>query len=94
MKYKVAELQGVPLDAAVAKAKGDEPGAAYSSDWSHGGPVIGRELIFFSELPQHEGGPEVMAARCGRAEGRGRGHLISAMRAYVTDKFGETVELP
>lgn len=65
-----------------------------SADWADGGPIIARELIFFSELPMHEGGPEVMVARCGRAEGRGRGHLESGMRAYVASRFGEFVELP
>ena len=37
-----SELEGVALDEAVAQAIGVEPGAAYSSDWSHGGPLIER----------------------------------------------------
>lgn len=104
-RYRVKELEGALLDVAVAKASADhfteeelmlhaKHGFHPSADWSDGGPIIERELIFFSELPMHEGGPEVMVARCGRSEGRGRGHLIAAMRSYVSSKLGEEVDLP
>lgn len=36
----VCELEGPELDAAVARVIGVEPGAAYSSDWGLGGPLI------------------------------------------------------
>jgi hypothetical protein len=42
------QLEGVALDEAVARAIGAEPGAAYSSDWSHGGPLIERYQIHLS----------------------------------------------
>lgn len=61
MKYKVAELEGALLDAAVAKADGtgihwhergecwfkDADGLLYhpSKAWSQGGPIIERERI-------------------------------------------------
>lgn len=39
------DLTGDALDGAVAHALGVEPGAAYSSDWNHGGPLIQSENI-------------------------------------------------
>jgi hypothetical protein len=45
MKHKTAELDGAMLDAAVAMAKGDEPGADFSTSWHHAGPIIQRERI-------------------------------------------------
>ncbi|KQP45477.1 hypothetical protein ASF44_25230 [Pseudorhodoferax sp. Leaf274] len=42
----------------MAKALGVEPGAAYSSDWSHGGPLIERFQI-------HLSGPESSVHRNG-----------------------------
>ena len=55
MRYKVSELEGALLDAAVAKAEGVfdglvhsvAKGRRYSSDWADGGPIIDRELIGF-----------------------------------------------
>lgn len=55
MKYKVSELEGNLLDAAVTKAEGqlaergwsgmDGQCLTYSSAWKHGGPVLEREQI-------------------------------------------------
>lgn len=52
------ELEGIELDTAVAKALDVEPGAAYSSDWSHGGPLLERFQI-------HLSGPESSVHRNG-----------------------------
>lgn len=52
------KLEGRELDEAVAKAIGAEPGAAYSTDWSHGGPLIDRFQI-------HLSGPESRVHRNG-----------------------------
>lgn len=55
MKHKTSELEGVLLDAAVAKAEGcalteyDDTGGPISFQpsvlWEHGGPIIERERI-------------------------------------------------
>lgn len=52
------ELEGVELDEAVARVLGVEPGAAYTTDWSHGGPLIERFAI-------HLNGPESRVHRNG-----------------------------
>src|SRR5574337_396932 len=52
------ELEGVELDEAVAKVLGVAPGAAYSTDWTHGGPLIERFSIKL-------GGPESRVHRNG-----------------------------
>jgi hypothetical protein len=96
----VAKAEGIQHDAsALPRAVFVHHGADSrlyrpSTEWLDGGPIIERELIFFGELPIHQGGPEVMEARCGRTAERGRGHLQSAMRAFVVSRFGETVDLP
>jgi len=54
----MCELEGVELDEAVARVLGVEPGAAYSTDWSHGGPLIERFSI-------HLAGPESRVHRNG-----------------------------
>ncbi|OZB82630.1 MAG: hypothetical protein B7X28_03320 [Halothiobacillus sp. 13-55-253] len=52
------ELEGTELDEAVARVLGVEPGAAYSTDWTHGGPLIDRFAI-------HLSGPEARVHRNG-----------------------------
>jgi hypothetical protein len=132
MKHKVSELQGVRLDAAVAKAEGHdlakgftlEGGGEYgparlsiagigefapSANWSQGGPIIERERITIlapdERLDQLEGGLAIWdwtAAKYlvgddeneAEFEQEGPTPLISAMRAYVSSKFGEEVDLP
>jgi hypothetical protein len=103
MEYKVAELEGELLDAAVAKANEDPTGdvnpgtprvpLAYSTDWEYGGPIIERERI---ELHTGSADHPYWEAICGAQDVQAGGPtpLIAAMRAYVASKFGETVELP
>lgn len=52
------ELEGIPLDEAVARAIGEEPGADYSTSWHHGGPLLKRFGIGMSppESPVHRNG--------------------------------------
>jgi hypothetical protein len=57
VKYKVSELEGALLDAAVARAEGDNSpisvtaaagGRTYwspSTDWQYGGPIIERFYV-------------------------------------------------
>ena len=122
MGYKVSELEGVLLDAAVAKAEGklppeglmvnpsamrdgtaqlhlqDEFGKHHrfspSTDWAQGGPIIERERmqIYFEDcwtamMDFYPDGEDYPA-------GDGPTPLIAAMRAFVSSKFGETVDLP
>jgi hypothetical protein len=104
-KYKVAELEGAPLDAAVALVEGNAQAelqpwtARYSTDWQFGGPVIEREGIELwpdsaNDIKDSE--PGVWFAHAWQAEKEfdGPTPLIAAMRAYVASKFGEEVELP
>jgi hypothetical protein len=99
MKHKVSELSGELLDAAVAKAEGDkwEWPSPYSSLWERGGPIIERERITVSS--PREFSPRWSAVCFLRpsevmVRGEGRTPLIAAMRAYVSSKFGDEVELP
>lgn len=107
MKHKVSELEGALLDAAVARAEGldrrrnvtplhvdhemrvYDSRPAYSTDWAHGGPIVEREW---------------RGIRCALESRHGdlwpRSIVMSApttlgtfMRAYVTSKFGDEIEL-
>jgi hypothetical protein len=68
--------------------------AAFSSDWSQGGPIIERENIFLSP------GSENMWPSARTADGMDTGwvtgetKLIAAMRCYVASKMGDVVEVP
>jgi len=104
-KYKVAELEGALLDAAVALAeahpltRGRWP---YSTDWQFGGPIIEREQIAIVEngYKRTEWDAYVRGRYSqddfldGDGFASGPTPLIAAMRAYVASKFGDEVELP
>lgn len=70
----------------------------YSTDWAHGGPIIGREHIEFKEES-----PDLWFAELehlgadddGYSFGQGYGPtiLIAAMRCYVASKLGDVVEV-
>lgn len=64
-----------------------------STDWSKGGPLIERERI--SIRVDTRGGNWVAFFDGARATSRQKGEsaLIAAMRAYVSHKLGEEVEL-
>ena len=93
---KVAELNGVALDWAVAKCEYfpvrsgfDDNCPEYSTDWAQGGPIIEREGI---ALGQTGDGWE---ATCdGAVYISGQTPLIAAMRCYVMNALGKEVEIP
>jgi hypothetical protein len=110
MKIKTSDLSGAALDWAVAKATdtpinilpADNPDekwqtqlASYpngpywpSQDWSQGGPLIEQARIDFSCFKD-----EVMAITYDTVA-NGETHLVSACRAIVMDKLGDTVDIP
>lgn len=106
MKHKVAELDGIELDLAVAKAAGmshlEAAGANY--DWQVAGPIIERERISVwlveteFRAPCWSAGIDVRTDMGPNIEADhqqdGPTPLIAAMRAYVASKFGDEVELP
>ena len=114
MKYKVAELEGALLDAAVHMARtgtmpmfvnctfdGGQPQSScprYSTEWQVGGPIIERErIVLNSYINRWEAfalASDRVVERLSNGGSSGPTPLIAAMRAYVTSKFGEEVELP
>jgi hypothetical protein len=109
MKIKTNELTEVALDWAVDIAQGAtyDPegwlhrytyfeGERYSSDWSHGGPIIEREMIdvctntyggWIGTLVTDYENMDVV-------RGEGDTCLIAAMRCYVASKLGDEVDVP
>jgi hypothetical protein len=101
--YKVSELEGALLNAAVAMAEGAPQNLAKWMDsepserWDHGGPIIERERIDLMDVGGGEWAAVHAALNVAREAGRGAMYgptaLIAAMRAYVASVFGETVEM-
>lgn len=99
----VSELTGLELDRWVANAKGEAFGACYSTDWSHGGPIIEREQIatwpagnegWRALHPKNLDGAYLYGGVIDAGSFDGTGGptpLIAAMRAYVASKFGDEV---
>lgn len=95
---KTSELTGPALDWAVGTAlKLPDPYwngvrcAAYSTDWSQGGPIFEREIgnyyqDFTGECYAHN--------KAGTHVGKGPTTLIAAMRCFVASRLGESVEIP
>ena len=104
MKVQTSDLIGVHLDWAVAKcepvrvADAEMPdvfeemhrtGAYnYSTDWSHGGPIIERESIGLMRFETWVADPD------GAFEQYGHTPLIAAMRCHVASMLGDEVEIP
>lgn len=107
MKIKSSELIDAALDWAVAKCLGMEnhlyieiTGAlcfqsrhwSPSTDWAHGGPIIGKEKI---SIFHHD--DETVSAILFREmpnSVNGSSPLIAAMRCYVTYKLGAEIDVP
>jgi hypothetical protein len=106
-EMKTSELSGAALDWAVAMAENwagaDFEVKPYSTDWAQGGPIIEREMIQITPHcmvnPLHgwaasyrsfDEDDDVYAL----FRKRGRTPLIAAMRCYVANKLGDTVEIP
>lgn len=101
---KTSELADPALDWAVAKCEGvnllniyDEIQMAfcpkYSTDWSQGGPIIEREMIWLRAMSSF------WHAQYGKSDeaiwnGIGPTPLVAAMRCYVASKLGDEVEIP
>ncbi len=90
---KTADLAGKLLDRWVAKAIGQQPGPAYSSDWSAGGPLLYREKVMTSPMM---GKPGVWCACVVTTSGNPRYQegpdlLTAGMRALVVSKIGQEV---
>lgn len=67
-----------------------------STDWSQGGPIIGRERILFRGVYGEVQAINAFFYATG-SEGRnvtGPDHLIAAMRCYVASKLGDEVDVP
>jgi hypothetical protein len=118
VKHKVSELEGVRLNAAVARCEGyavrgeGDKLTWHAADgslsnfnpagsWAHGGPIIEREQIAF-RYDKAQGCSEACISPDsdydtfvrGRASyATGPTTLIACMRAYVSSKFGEEVDL-
>ena len=68
-----------------------------ASNWAHGGPIIERERITLTPLPEPAAAGHLSGwiATPQRYHGQhGSSALEAAMRAYVASKFGDEVELP
>lgn len=117
---KTSELTGKALDWFVAKCEGFMPivrgdtvyvgpmmVAAYSVNWTQGGPIIERELLevspyFQSPAPNKswKGSWRWVAYVLGsnniddNFEQHGSTPLIAAMRCYVASKLGDSVDIP
>lgn len=110
MKIQTSSLIGKQLDWAVAKIEGmlwlwegslegDCPGTAYSTDKSLSGPIIKREKILIVEgnpifIPHGNEHGKYYEPQWFSEGVPGPHPLISAMRCYVRNKLGETVEIP
>lgn len=96
---ETAKLTGAALDWAVAQCEGisvrngfDDNCPEYSTSWAQGGPIIEREGI---SINSHLDGYEWFARDYwGLNEQAAELPLVAAMRCYVANKLGDTVDMP
>jgi len=95
---KTNELIGDALDRAVGIAMrlpasywSEGKCAAFSTDWSHGGPIIERECITLDLGARMLDAPKEWCANCGHGYYCGPTPLIAAMRCYVASVLGMEV---
>lgn len=109
MKYRVDELEGALLNAAVEMAE-LPPGVTsgrrpvprrFSTSWALGGPIIERERIglWAGEKPFHADPTGWYSegdfnTGAHMVKAHGATPLIAAMRCYVKSKLGEEVDVP
>ena len=107
VKVKTAELEGAPLDWAVAKAAGWDfskefyrimaQGYRPSTDWSQGGPLIEKYKLEIVQAGHGFACVKSWVFSCydvDELHPEGSTHLIAAMRAIVAAKLGDEVEVP
>ena len=91
---KTSELSGAQLDWAVGRCRGltlELHGVVpYSTDWSHGGPIIEQEGI--SVLMEDD--TWKASNSWGHIPLEGPTPLVAAMRCYVASKLGDEIDLP
>jgi Protein of unknown function (DUF2591) len=88
---------------------GDYPAHNFCTDWAQAGPIIERESISIYEVDNFPGagfvckGAKLWEAGCvyhvdsmksRYVERKGPTQLVAAMRAYVSSRFGEEIEVP
>jgi hypothetical protein len=80
-----------------------QPLRTYSTDWTHGGPIIEREC--FARIVTNVSGGFTVSTKVKEEDGDGEEFLrwvhgsgptplIAAMRCYVASKLGDEVEVP
>lgn len=95
---KTSELTGHALDFAVAKCIGRGYPYPASTEWAVGGPIIEREGIDLRKQYALNSDTDWTATLEWLDEPRGEGFgptpLIAAMRAFVSSRLGDEVEIP
>jgi hypothetical protein len=92
---KTNKLTGAALDWAVAAIEANAWGYfSPSANWTHGGPIIERELIEIYPLCDVEWGARKVDSQGDLIRFYGDTPLIAAMRCYVASKIGDEVEIP
>lgn len=94
---KTSKLTGAALDWAVAKAIGEYKPVAvlnYSTDWTHGGPIIEHEGIALRRWLETGWEADLWNFKFCEGHTNGTTALIAAMRCYVASKLGDNVDIP
>jgi len=108
MKIRVSEAKDVVLNWLVSESLGldwykpdyGDACAAYSTDWSQGGPIMNREKI---DVCHHNHGQTTTLVTCTlwfpngdrrSIQMQGQTPLVAAMRCYVASKLGDEIEIP
>jgi hypothetical protein len=66
----------------------------YSTDWSHGGPIIEREIAKIERFSDSLWEATAFTKNAQDFVQDGPTPLIAAMRCYVASKFGDEVDVP
>lgn len=96
---KTSELTGAALDWAVGLAQGftmnpklkSSAWISYSTDWAAAGPIIDRERIGLTPMPD---GSWKSQGQNLRPHFHNPTPLIAAMRCYVASKLGNEIQIP
>lgn len=94
LTMKTAELIGISLDWAVAKANGTPNEFNYSTWWTYGGHIIERERISLRVDTRVGRWVAFLDGSEEASRMTGETPLIAAMRCYVASRLGDDVEIP